>query len=325
MTSGKFSILGIVVFAIALATVPTSYPTSAATNLLVGKSNPTADSVLPADVGVRLGFFKQHGLDVELVDFRGGGQLIQAMTAGSVGIGVGAATGMALVAKGAPIVAICENTVTLPYFAIAVPWDSPVHSLKDLKGKKIGISSIGSLTDWMARELPRKEGWPPDAITLVAIGGGLAPATAGLRTHVIDAYIGGTIEFQVMEEKKIARIVAPVSAYIGKVASGAIYASNEMVKTHPDTIRAFLAAWVEITRYMTSHKDETVKIESEILGYPERMVAREYDINKGMFTDDCSFDAESVAALAQSFVALKLFPQPPDMSKLYTEAFLPKH
>lgn len=310
--------------ALAIGIIPMSFST-AATNLLLGKSNPTADSVLPADVGVRLGFFRRHDLDVELVAFPGGGKLVQAMTAGSIGIGVGAATEMALVARGAPIVAICENTAALPYFAIAVPWDSPVRSLMDLKGKKIGVSSIGSLTDWMARDLAHKEGWPPDAITTVAVGGGIAPATAGLRTHAIDAYIGGTIEFQMMEEKKVARILTPVSAYIGRVASGAIYASQQMVKMHPDTIRAFLAAWVETTRYMSSHKDETVKIESEILGYPERLVAREYDIDKGMFTNDCSFDAESLQNLAESFVALKLFPQPPDMSKLYTEAFLPKH
>lgn len=139
-----------------------SLAASAETPLLVGRSNSMADAELAAQVGLELGFFKKHGLDVEYVDFAGGSRLIQAMTAGSVGLGVGAATGMALVAKGAPILAVCENTATLPYFAVGVPWDSPVHKLSELKGKKIAVSE-----SWLAHRLagagasPAKKDGPP--------------------------------------------------------------------------------------------------------------------------------------------------------------------
>ena len=51
---------------------------------------------------------------------------------------------------------------------------------------------------------------------------------------------------------------------------------------------------------------------------------RDYDLTVGMFTKDCKFDPESLATLKRSFVDLKLLPTPPDMSALYTEAFLPK-
>ena len=53
-------------------------------------------------------------------------------------------------------------------------------------------------------------------------------------------------------------------------------------------------------------------------------MSRGYDLTIGMFTKDCKFDAESLATLKRSFVDLKLLPTPPDMSALYTEAFLPK-
>jgi hypothetical protein len=43
-----------------------------------------------------------------------------------------------------------------------------------------------------------------------------------------------------------------------------------------------------------------------------------------MFSTDCRFDAQSLANLERSFVDLKLVETPPDMAKLYTEAFLPK-
>jgi hypothetical protein len=54
------------------------------------------------------------------------------------------------------------------------------------------------------------------------------------------------------------------------------------------------------------------------------VMARDYDLTIGMFTKDFKFDAESLATLKRSFVDLKLLATPPDMSTLYTEAFLPK-
>lgn len=318
------NVLRIVLFA-AFGAASLTSPASAETSLLVGRSNPRADAELVAQVGYQVGTFKEHGLDVKFVDFSGGSRLIQAMTAGSVGIGVGAATNMAFVAKGAPILAICENTATLPYFAIGVPWDSPIHSLADLKGKKIAVSSIGSLTDWLVEELVKKEGWPPGSVNHVAIGGNPVALTAAFRQNLVDAYIGGSINFKAMEEKKTGRLLAPVSTYIGRVASAALYASDDMMKTDPETIRAFLAAWTETTRYIDSHKAETVKIESAFTGYSAELVAKEYDIDKGMFTTDCRFDDESLAALKQSFLDLKLLDAPLDMSTLYTAAFLPKN
>ena len=73
-----------------------------------------------------------------------------------------------------------------------------------------------------------------------------------------------------------------------------------------------------------THKAETVKIESAITGFPESVMAKDYDLTVGMFTKDCRFDAESLATLKQSFADLNLLPGPPDMAKLYTERFLPK-
>jgi hypothetical protein len=75
---------------------------------------------------------------------------------------------------------------------------------------------------------------------------------------------------------------------------------------------------------MSTHKDETVKVEAAITHFDPVMIAKEYDIDKGMFTDDCAFDAESLEVLRQSFVELKILPTAPDMSKLYTTEFLPK-
>src|SRR5580692_3947724 len=95
------NIFGRIIFRIALLSVlgaaALSFPASAATSVLLGRSNPIAEAELPAQLGLELGFFQEHDLDVKFADFAGGSRLIQAMTAGSIGIGVTAATSMALV------------------------------------------------------------------------------------------------------------------------------------------------------------------------------------------------------------------------------------
>jgi hypothetical protein len=75
---------------------------------------------------------------------------------------------------------------------------------------------------------------------------------------------------------------------------------------------------------MRANKAETVKITSGITHFSENVMSREYDLTIGMHTKDCRFNPESLATLKRSFVEMKLTESEPDMSKLYTDAYLPK-
>src|SRR6202030_3601892 len=180
---------------------------AASATLTVGKSAPNADPIIPVNVGEELGIFKKHGLDLKIVDFTGGSKMTQAMAAGALDIGDGAGTEMALVAKGAPMIAICETAGPIPFIGIGVPWDSPIQTIDQLKGKKIGYSSAGSLTDWLTRELARKQGWAPQDVTGVSIGNGASSIIAAFREHLIDADVAVTSLFLAMEENKTGRLL----------------------------------------------------------------------------------------------------------------------
>jgi NitT/TauT family transport system substrate-binding protein len=311
---------------IAIALVPTAAtPVAAAdTSLTVGKASSVSDAIIPVNVGDKLGIFKKHGLDLTITDFGGGSKMVQAMTAGALDIADGAGTEMAFVAKGAPMIGVCESATTAPFLGIGLPWDSTVKSLVDLKGKVIGVSSPGSFSDWSGHELARSQGWGENGVKTVAIGGGPAPSLAALRAHLVDAVIGNATQFLAFEETKEGRLLAPVSTYEGNVASGVLFASNALAAKNPDAVRAFVAAWIETVDYMRAHKAETVKIESGITHFDETVMSREYDLVIGMYTNDCRFDAESLSTLKRSFGEMKLLVSEPDMSKLYTEAYLPK-
>jgi ABC-type nitrate/sulfonate/bicarbonate transport system substrate-binding protein len=314
---------GIATIAVALAAMAPG-AASAQTSLIVGKANQTSDAIIPVNVGDKLGLFKKHGLDLKIVDFGGGSKMVQALTAGAIDIGDGAGTEMAFVAKGAPMLAVCESTGPAPFLGIGVPWDSPIKTLEDLRGKNIGVSSPGSFSDWSGQQLARKFGWGPDGVKTVAIGGGPAPIRAALRAHLVDAAISTTALFLSFEETKEGRLIAPVSTYQGNVASGALFASNKLIAENPDAIRAFLAGWIDTVDYMRANKAETVKLTSAINNFSESVMAREYDLTIGMHTKDCRFEPEALATLKRSFVEMKLVPGEPDMAKLYTEKYVPK-
>ncbi len=317
-------VLRSVTAAAAAVLIAASSPASADPVLRVGKANQVSDAIIPVNIGDKLGIFKKHGLNLEITDYGGGGKMAQALAAGAMDIGDGAGTEMAFIAKGAPMIAVCESTAPAPFLGIGVPWDSPVKSLADLKGKIIGVSSPGSFSDWAGHELSRKQGWGENGVKTVGIGGGPAPALAALKTHQVDAAIGNTSQFFVFEESKDGRLLAPVSTFVGNVASGALYASNQLVAGNPGAIRAFLAAWMETIDYMLTHPAETIKMETEINHFSESVMTREYDLVKGMYVKDCRFDAESLANLKRSFGEMKLIEGDVDMSKLYSEAYLPK-
>ena len=141
---------------------------------LVRVGNPSADDFhfSMANVGTAAGIFTKYGLEIEITSLAGGAKLHAAMIAGSLDIALGAGTDIGLVAKGATekgvgVLATKPSNMVLQASAL-----SHATNVADLKGKKIGVSSVGALTYWLAQQLVKREGWGPDGLELVATGGG---------------------------------------------------------------------------------------------------------------------------------------------------------
>ena len=161
-------------------------PAVAQEKLRVGKGFPSLFQFTPLDIGIETGIFKKHGVDVEASSFAGDAKLQQAFAAGAVDLGIGSGPGLAFIAKGSPTLGVAEEAGPPLGITLAVLAKGPIDSLADLKGKTISISSVGSQTEWMVRELSRQQGWGPDGIKTVALGDVPAQLSA-LRTHQVDA------------------------------------------------------------------------------------------------------------------------------------------
>src|SRR5580692_2236472 len=150
--------------------------------LRVAKGFPSLFQFTPLDVGIETGIFKKHGIEIEASAFTGDAKLQQAFAAGAVDLGIGSGPGMAFIAKGSPTLGVAEEAGPPLGITLAVLANGPINGLADLKGKISGMSSVGSQTEWMLRELSRQQGWGPDGIKLVALGDAQAQFAA-MRTH----------------------------------------------------------------------------------------------------------------------------------------------
>ncbi|MDP2727268.1 MAG: ABC transporter substrate-binding protein, partial [Dehalococcoidia bacterium] len=98
----------------------------------------------PLDMAITLGLFEQEGITLDWVEFKGGSDQVRAVTTGGFDLGiVSPAAPITAFAQGEPARLICGG-----WLAIGTTWlvkaDSPLKTLKDLKGKKVGYSRPGS-------------------------------------------------------------------------------------------------------------------------------------------------------------------------------------
>jgi NitT/TauT family transport system substrate-binding protein len=105
------------------------------------------DSGLP-DVGQRAGFFKKHGLTLDILYTNGGGETMQAVISGSADLGIAAGTMgvFGAFAKGAPVRILLAGTTGTSDLYWYVPEFSPLRSFADLNGRTVGYSTNGAST-----------------------------------------------------------------------------------------------------------------------------------------------------------------------------------
>jgi NitT/TauT family transport system substrate-binding protein len=292
----------------------------AAEALRVGKAVPEAFSFTPLDVGIRKDIFRKNGLEIEEVAFAGDAKLQQAMTSDSLDIGIGSGPALAFIVKGSPIKGVAAMAGPPLLLAIVVRPDG-AKTAADLKGKKISVSTAGSLTYWLVSETARRQGWGPNGIDVQPMGA-MAGQIAALTRGDIDGVIMDLANAYDLEKKGQGRILVRFGDFKDFITH-VIFATDKLIATRPDAIRKFLAGWFETITFMRAHKAETVEIDTQVLQKDAEIVSHTYDDVMPMFSNDGKFDPKGLATLARSFVELKTLPEEPDMSKLYTEAFLP--
>src|SRR5579862_2464415 len=296
---------------------------SAQTTLRLGKAQANQFAFVPADVGVDTGIFKKHGIDLEISSFSGDAKEMQALTAGSLDIALGGGPALATIVKGVPMKAVAAEANAPNTILLVVLKDGPIKSVDDLKGKNVSVSTTGSLTYWLTQQLSRAQGWGDDGIKITPLGASEAQIAA-LKTRQIDGVTTDSVTVARFVETGDGRVLVKFGDRIKDFHVHVIYASDALIASKPDALRAFLAGWFETIAFMRDHRDETIDIAARHTGVSRTVAAAGYDDTMPILSLDGHFSPKALDVLASSFVDMHLLPDKPDMSKLYTEAFLPK-
>ena len=291
-------------------------------SLRVAKSLQGVLAYTPVDIGTARGYFSKAGVTIDEMTFNGSSKMHQAMVGGAIDIALGSGSTMIDILKGEPSLCVAQTLGPPVELGILVPYDSPIRSVDDLKGKTIGVATIGSPTEWLAFELSRVKGWGPRGVRTVETGGGPS-GVAALRTHAVDAIVGNVSYAFNLEPQKVIRLLVPCSQYAKNFVMHAIFASTNLIQTRPAALRGFLKGWFDTIAYMRANKNATVEFAAGVDNISIAAQTREYDLVAPDLSTDGRFDPQDVAAIARSYVDLQLLDHEPDMSKLYTEQFLP--
>ena len=288
----------------------------------VGKSQGSAWTFLPLDIGAEQGFFAKQGIEIEIADLAGDAKLQQAFAAGGIEFGLGSGPGMAFAAKGSPALAVATFAGPPRNISAIVLHNSNIQKITDLKGKTIAVSTTGSLSDWLAKQMAIQEGWGHDGIRAAPLGA-IPTSIAALKTKQVDAVVLATEAGFRLEEQKEGYVLATMDRYAPNFITHVVFAQKSLIPSNPDLVARFLRGFLDAIAFMKTHKEETSRLAERVLLMSPSLARRVYDFEVGMFSDDGRFDPLAVATLKQSFLDMKTLRSQPSNAELFTTQFVP--
>jgi ABC-type nitrate/sulfonate/bicarbonate transport system substrate-binding protein len=295
---------------------------SALDQVRVGKAVPNSFAFGATEVGIEAKTFEADGLEVVATGFRGDAQLQQALAAGSVDIGLGSGPSLGFRVKGAPAIGVAAMYGPPSNLALLVPKDSPLKSPADLKGKRVGVTTVGSLTDWLVRELSRQQGWGSDGIKIVALGA-IQARLAAMERGELDATVQEAANGYQLEEEGRTRNLLLFGTIAKDFYTHVIYATDDMIEKRPDLLRRFLRGWFRTIAFMRQNRDFTVRSEAKTLDISPGVVAKVYDAQMPSFSADGAWDPKAIEVIRHSLKELGILPNVPDAKAIYNDAFVP--
>ncbi|MDB5572015.1 MAG: ABC-type nitrate/sulfonate/bicarbonate transport system, substrate-binding protein [Hyphomicrobiales bacterium] len=274
------------------------------------------------EAGSKVGTWQKYGIEVERLEFAGDAVTQQALTAGSVQFGFGSGPGMAYHSKGVPAIAVAAVAGPPFSFALIVGPNSRIKTVADLKDAKIGVTTAGSVTQWLARELSRKQGWGPTGITDMPLGS-VRTQLVAVKSGEIDGSVTTAESAYFYEAQKEARTLLLFGDIVTDFHTHVILASTDLIAKNPDLVTRFLKGWFATVAYMKANRAYAVKEAAAAMRYPESIIDRAMDAQFKMLSDDGAWNQAAITKVSSSLVELGIVEKEPPRNMLYNDKFVP--
>lgn len=240
----------------------------------------TALSQLPSYAGVRFGLFREEGLDVQIVLMNG--RLVgPALLQGDLDFATLADTMMRAATTGLPVKVIAFGGIRP---ALALNVRPEIKTGADLKGKNIAVTSIGSTTDLVAREIMRSFGISDREIITQGLGSQANNQTA-LRTGAVAAALF-TPPYDVIMEKEGFRVIAWAGDVVKEQLQAGLVTSDNKIARNPGQVKRMVRGFVKSLVFLRKEKTRTVemiakqwKIEPEIAEKSYQVMLKTFSAN----------------------------------------------
>ncbi|MGW3045248.1 ABC transporter substrate-binding protein [Kitasatospora sp. NPDC001159] len=293
---------------------------------------------LPAMLTQRLGYFADAGVNVELMSEPAGVNATTALLAGDVQGAVGFYDHtIDLQAKGKHVESVVQfaqapGEVEL----VSAKQADAIKSGADFKGKKLGVTSIGSSTDFLTKYLAVENGTAVSEFSPIAVGAGQT-FTAALQQGSIDAGMTTDPTVANVLDEGLGKILYDMrtpegsrQALGGLYPSSSLYMNTEWVEKNKDTTQKLTNAFVKTLKWMSTHTPEEIaaKMPADYAQGGAEQYAAAIKSTLPMFTTDGAMPADGpktvLAVLAAFHPDVKGKEGTIDLSKTYTTEFVGK-
>jgi NitT/TauT family transport system substrate-binding protein len=195
------------------------------------------------------GIFQRNGLDVELVYIAAGSRAVQTLVGGSIDVAaIGGPAGVDAKLAGADTVYIAIPVNRVIVFTVAGP---QVQRVEELRGKSIGVTRVGTVTDFFTRLYLRQNGLVPDRDVMIRQMGGLPEIVAGLKAGQIE---GGTFGFPAVLHARAAgfRVLVDYNTLGYRYPLSTVIVTEKFLRTRESAVLSFLQSHIEaVHRFKT--------------------------------------------------------------------------
>jgi NitT/TauT family transport system substrate-binding protein len=288
----------------------------------IGKAVTSSFPFSGLELGKEQGIWASEGIDLQISAFRGDGQLQQAFTAGVIDFGLGSGPGMGYVVKGVPARAVASVAAEPRNMSIVVTNNSPVKTIDDLKGRRIGVSTAGALTDWLARRLAVDKGWGYDGVEVVPLGE-MRTRLAAMKSGELAASVTATEESLQIQGQGVGRMLMTFGDAVPDFHTHVLFATDALRQKNADLVKRVLRAWFKTAAFMRANRAATVKSVARTMGLSEKVVDTVYEEEIRMLSYDGTFSPKALEVIRLSLKELGILDQAPAARDLYDAAFTP--
>jgi NitT/TauT family transport system substrate-binding protein len=228
------------------------------------------------------GFFNEEGLQAELIRIRSAVALL-ALTSGEIEYHTVVAPAVTAALRGIPVRVVACFTPGLTTAIIARP---EFKTVQDLKGKTIGLNSIGGGLESTVRLMLKHYGLDPDRDVKFLATGGAETRFAALKQGLTVATAGSTPLDYI--GKKMGYVVLARAYDLFSYPNTGLVASVKSIKENPDRLKRVIRAGIKANRYLLQNRDGTIQVMMQWMKIDRDTAAATYDGSVKSFNDDGS-------------------------------------